>query len=176
MRPCITDKFLWDIYSFLEGTGDVLGCVFRPYPTMRNSLPGPKNPIFKKYQKERGKRKFSKLIYYLKRKGYIKIKKLENKQAIILTKEGISKALRASIKLENDKKRKDGKWIMLIFDIPQEHKKARALLRSILYNLGYKMFQQSVWISPYDVSGKTEKLLQLHSLDNYVKIFLIEEI
>ena len=65
---------------------------------------------------------------------------------------------------------------MLIFDIPTKHKKARILLRSILYNLGYKLFQKSVWITPYDVSEKTEKLLQLHSLDGYVKIFLIEEI
>jgi len=49
-------------------------------------------------------------------------------------------------------------------------------MRSILQNLGYKMFQKSVWITPYDVSEKTEKLLQLHYLDNYVKIFLIEAI
>lgn len=176
MRYCITDKFLWDVYNILEETKNVASFVFRPYPTMKNSLPGPRNPIFEKYQKERGRKKFNKLIYYLKRNGYIKVKNLENEQAIILTKEGISKALKASFKLEGEKKRKDGKWIMLIFDMPQKHKRARALLRSILCNLGYKMFQQSVWISPYDVSEKTEKLLQMHSLDSYVKIFLIEKI
>lgn len=38
------------------------------------------------------------------------------------------------------------------------------------------MFQQSVWITSYDVSEKTEKLMQLYSLDKYVKIFLIEKI
>ena len=65
---------------------------------------------------------------------------------------------------------------MLIFDMPSKNRKKRDLMRSILINLGYKMFQQSVWITPYDVSEKTEKLLQLYSLDNYVKILLIEEI
>ena len=114
--------------------------------------------------------------YYLKTNGYIKVKSLENKQAIILTKEGISKALKASFVLEKSGKRKDGKWIMLIFDVPVAHKQGRNLLKSILINLGYKLFQQSVWISPYDVSEKTEKLLQLYSLDDYVKIFIIEEI
>ncbi len=112
----------------------------------------------------------------MKRNGYIKAKNLENKQGIILTKEGISRALKASFKIENGKKRKDGKWAMLIFDVPEKYRKSRSLLRSILHNLGYKMFQQSVWISPYDVSEKTEKLLQIYSLDEYVKIFLIEEI
>ena len=146
------------------------------YPTMYNSLPGPENPIFKKYRKEKGTREFSKLIYYLKRKGYIKIENLRNKKAILLTKGGVSKALRASFRIENRKKRRDGKWIMIIFDIPQRYRKSRELLRSILLNLGYKMFQQSAWISPYDVSEKTEKLVQMHSLDKYVKTFLIEEI
>ena len=84
--------------------------------------------------------------------------------------------MKASFKIEKMAKRKDGKWIMIIFDIPQNHKKDRELLRSILINSGFKMFQQSVWITPYDVSEKIEKLLQMHSLDKYVKIFIIEEI
>ena len=94
---------------------------------------------------------------------------------MMLTKKGIGKALRASFALEGKVKRSDGKWLMVIFDIPQMHRKARNLIRSILQNLGYKMFQQSVWITPYDVSEKTEKLLQFYSLDEYIRIFLIEE-
>ena len=175
MRLNLTDKFLWDIYNLFSKTGDILDSAFK-YPTMYNSLPGPKNPIFKKYRREKGAKEFSKLIYYLKRKGYIKIENLKNKKAILLTKDGISKALKASFKIEKSKERRDGKWIMIIFDIPQKYKKHRELLRSILLNLGYRMFQQSVWISPYDISEKTEKLIQMYSLDKYVKIFLIEKI
>lgn len=172
----ITDKFLWDMYNFLETAGDIFGPILRPYPTMRNSLPGIKNPVLKKYQKKRGRKDFGKLIYQLKTNGYIKVENLKSKQAILLTKEGIGKALKASFKIEGKKRRRDGKWIMLIFDIPQKNKKARALLRSVLLNSGYKMFQQSVWVSPYDISEKTEKLLQMYSLDSFVKIFLIEKI
>lgn len=175
MRTIITDKFLWDIYTFAEKAGDILDYTTQA-PTMRNFLPGSKNPVYKKYRHDIGRRRFGSFICYLKGRGYIKVKNLEGQQAIILTKEGIDKALKASFKMEGAKKRKDGKWIMLIFDIPANNKKSRALLRSILQNLGYKLFQQSVWISPYDVSEKTEKLLQLHSLDKYVKIFIIEEI
>jgi len=175
MKISVTDKFLWDVYSFIEKANGVAGAVLKA-PTMRNWLPGEENPIFKKYRKEKGRRGFNNLIYYLKRKGYIKAKNLENKQGIMLTKQGTDKAFTASFKLGKGKKRKDGKWVMLIFDIPKIHSRERDLLRSILRNLGYKLFQQSVWITPYDVSDKTEKLLQKHSLDRYVKIFIIEEL
>src|SRR3989344_5681063 len=158
MKLPITDQFLWDLYTILDKTGDILKFITQR-PTMYNYLPGPKNPIFNKYRKDKNKRKFGDLIYYLKTNDYIKVK-----------------VLKASFKIGGKIKRKDGKWVMLIFDLPQQHKKARGLLRSILHNLNYKMFQQSVWVTPYDVSDKTERLLQLYSLDQYVKIFLIEEL
>ncbi|HLD70491.1 MAG TPA: hypothetical protein VI937_01245, partial [Negativicutes bacterium] len=93
---------------------------------------GGQNPVFEKYRKQMGEQKFSKLIYYLKRNNYIQAKALENKRGFILTKEGISKALKASFQAEEKKKRKDGKWAMIIFDVPQKHQKARNLLKSIL--------------------------------------------
>ncbi len=175
MKLSVTDEFLWDLYSFLEKSGDILSFITRP-ATMANYSPGIKNPIFEKYRKRKNEKEFNKLIYYLKKRNYIKVKKLIAKKAVIPTHKGISKALKASFSAEKRIKRKDGKWIMLMFDIPQAHKKARNLLKSVLRNSGYKLFQQSVWISPYDIYEKTEKLLQLYSLDNYVKIFLIEEI
>ena len=175
MKLPITDQFLWDLYTVIDKTGDILKFMTKP-PTMANWLPGPKNPIFDKYRKNKNKDAFRKLIYRLKSNNYIKVKNLKGKQAIILTKEGLSKVLKASFIIEGRKKRDDGKWTMLIFDVPEKYRKSRDLLRSILHNLGYKMFQQSVWITPYDVSEKTERLLQHYSLDEFVKIFLIEEI
>lgn len=175
MKLPITNQFLWDIYRAIDTASDVIRFVTKP-PTMSNYLPGPKNPIFDKYRKEKNKRKVNDLIYYLKAKGYIKVKNLQSSKAIILTKKGMDKVLKASFKAEKSKKRQDGKWIMLIFDIPEKYKKARNLMNSVLHNLGYKMFQQSVWVTPYDVSEKTERLLQFYSLDEYVKIFLIEEL
>jgi DNA-binding transcriptional regulator PaaX len=52
----------------------------------------------------------------------------------------------------------------------------RDLLRELLYLLGYRMLQQSVWVCPYDVLKETEAIIQKLSLERYVKIFLIEEI
>ena len=101
---------------------------------------------------------------------------MKGNPTIILTKEGLSKALKASFEMEGKQKRKDGKWVMITFDVPEKWRKSRDLLRSILHNLGFKLFQQSVWVCPYDVSEKLETLLQMYNLDEFVKIFLIEEI
>jgi hypothetical protein len=37
------------------------------------------------------------------------------------------------------------------------------------------LFQQSVWITPYDIFKKTKESLQFYTLDRYVRIFLIDE-
>jgi len=174
MKLPITDQFLWDIYDFLEKVSDIAYPVLRRRRTMADILP--ENPIIRRYKKMVTKQQFRKLIYYLKRNNWIKVKNLESKKAIIITKKGIDKVIKARFKIDGQQKqrRKDGKWIMIIFDIPHNHWKARSLLKSILINFGYKKFQQSVWITPYDVSEKTEQLLQFYSLDQYTRIFLIE--
>ena len=175
MKLPITDQFLWEMYRYIETAGNVTDFIFSSPYKKANIIRGDQNPIIGKYRKDMGRKEFSRFVYYLKKRNYIKVKNLKNSSAFIITKNGISKALKASFSIEKRAKREDGKWIMLMFDVPQTHRKARNLLKSILRNLGYKMFQQSVWISPYDVSEKTEKLLQLYDLDNYVKIFLIEK-
>lgn len=177
MKLKITDKFLWEVYrNVVSPTEDVVNFLLTNKYRQINLLFGKENPVFKKYRKEKGAKEFAKLLYYLKTRNYIEIKNLENKKAIILTKEGFQKVLKASFIAGDKEKRRDGKWVMLIFDVPQRYKKSRDLLMDILDNLGYKMFQQSVWVTPYDVSNKTEKLLQFHSLEKFVKIFIVEEL
>ena len=176
MKLPITDQFLWDLYSAFEKTAGVRDFVFAPRYKRLEIFLGLENPVFRKYKNEMGARKFSKLIYYLKVNNYIAVEALKGKEGLLLSKKGISKALEASFSIQGKKKRADGKWIMLTFDIPQKHRKARILLRGIIRNLGYNMFQQSIWVCPYDVSGETEKLLQMHNLEKYVKIFLIEKL
>ncbi len=65
--------------------------------------------------------------------------------AVRLTDMGRSKALWTKMKLEDEKW--DGKWRLVIWDIPEKRRSARDLLRHQLKQLGFKMFQQSVWAS-----------------------------
>ena len=50
-----------------------------------------------------------------------------------------------------DKPKKwDGKWRMLIFDIPETRKSLRDKVRHTLLHIGFLRIQDSVWIYPYD--------------------------
>jgi DNA-binding transcriptional regulator PaaX len=43
----------------------------------------------------------------------------------------------------------DKMWRIVIFDITEEQRKERALLRQILKNIGFIYLQQSVWVYPF---------------------------
>jgi len=70
----------------------------------------------------------------------------------------------------------DWKWRILIFDIPEEKKWARELLRNKLKEWHFAPLQRSVYISPFDCGDEFEKLLALLHLDAYVHIVLAEQI
>jgi phenylacetic acid degradation operon negative regulatory protein len=174
MKLPFTDKFLWDLYNFLEKIGDIHDIfALRPWNEVWNLE---LHKFRHEYKKRQGRKNFSQLIYYLKKKGFIKIKNLEQKQAVLITKKGADKVLKIRLKTKEKKRRPDGKWQMIIFDIPEKKKQLRELLRESLYLLKYRKLQQSVWVCPYDVLKETEAILRRYSLDPYVKLFLIEEI
>lgn len=47
-------------------------------------------------------------------------------------------------------KKWDGRWRVLIFDIPEKRKPLREKVRSALLSIGFIRLQDSVWLYPYD--------------------------
>src|SRR3989344_1079510 len=43
----------------------------------------------------------------------------------------------------------DGKWRLVMFDVPEKRKKVRDILRMLLRNESFVHFQDSAWIQPY---------------------------
>ena len=58
-------------------------------------------------------------------------------------------------------KKWDGRWRMLIFDIPERKRSSRTKVRSTLSSIGFMRLQDSVWIYPYDC----EDLVSLLKVD-----------
>ncbi|MCK5084078.1 MAG: hypothetical protein KAQ64_00290 [Candidatus Pacebacteria bacterium] len=174
MKLPITEKFLLDVCSYAEKLDNTF-TVFS-YRKMKEYCYPSLYELKNQYRKKQTKQQFTQLVYHLKKNGYIKIKNLEQNEGILLTKKGAEKVLKARLKIKDNKKRPDKKWQMIIFDIPEEKRYLRNLLREKLILLKYKMLQQSIWICPYDVQKETEFILRKHSIDSYVKLFLIEEI
>jgi CRISPR-associated endonuclease Cas2 len=179
MKLPLTDKFLWMLYELYEeyektfNLTDILKVEW-----MRKVLPMDEG-YWREIERRQRRKQFAQFIDYLKKRGYIKIANLEGKKGILLTPKGKVKALRAKWFNEPEeefKKRKDGKWIMVIFDIPEKTRKYRDQFREFLYSLRFRSLQKSVWVCPYDVLKDLEELIKLLNIEKYVRIFLIEEI
>lgn len=77
-----------------------------------------------------------------------------------------------------EQKKWDGKWRMVMFDLPVRFSKARNSLRFKLKQLGFVQFQKSVWLYPYPCEdeilfvaghykvGKYIEFLEVSSLSN----------
>lgn len=175
MKLPVTDKFLWDLYNSIEGIGQGYEKIGPP----RSMYEGVYRDVIrlrKEYARKERKRTFSQFIGYLQQKGYIKVKSLEGTKGVMLTPKGMEKALKTRRKMQERKKREDGKWIMIIFDVPEKRRRDRDLLRDALEDMGYQQLQQSVWICPYDMYEETEKAIREYQIIPFVKLFLIEEV
>ncbi len=58
----------------------------------------------------------------------------------------------------------DGKWRILIFDIPERRRNVRIKLRATLQLLGFRRLQDSVWVYPYDC----EEVIALIKVDFHI--------
>lgn len=118
-----------------------------------------------------------KRLHNLKRAGYIKVKKNKQNQSFFhLTPKGKLRILKY-LHLEKLKKRMwDGNFRVIIFDIPESLDKWRRYLRNELKNLGFEHLQESVYITPYPVTGELDQLLEEWNLRKYFRYLTVSEI
>lgn len=95
---------------------------------------------------------------------------------IILTKEGKKRALRYQIdEIEIKKPDKwDGKWRVVIFDIPEKRKKAREALRDKLKDLGFKELQKSVFVYPYECEDEIDFIIEVFEIRSLVRFLKVD--
>lgn len=103
----------------------------------------------------------------------------ENKDGvveIILTKDGRQKALKYQIDEIKIKKPEkwDGKWRMVVFDIPEKKKKAREALRNKLQELGFRELQKSVLIFPYECENEIDFIMEVFEIRPYVRFMRVD--
>lgn len=74
-----------------------------------------------------------------------------NGDAVRLTAHGERALVLAQLKAPSvhTKRKWDGKWRMLIFDIPERRRRQREHIRNQLHSIGFARLQDSVWTFPY---------------------------
>lgn len=65
----------------------------------------------------------------------------------------------------------DGRWRLVMFDIPESKRDIRDRLRRALTNLGLGILQASVWISPNDIKDEIREIAERLELGTTLKFF-----
>ncbi len=95
-----------------------------------------------------------------------------------LTKEGKKKA--NSLKLESDttllNPAWDGKWRIILLDLPESRKNERESLRYLLKKAGFVLLKNSAWISPYPFEHLFENIKKDLGLSTELMIVVTETI
>ena len=63
----------------------------------------------------------------------------------------------------------DGKWHVVLFDIPEKHKLAREALRSKLRELGFHQWQRSVFVHPYPCREQVDFISAFFNVRTHVR-------
>src|SRR3989344_2205004 len=78
---------------------------------------------------------------------------------------------------EFDKPKKwDGKWRMIIFDIPEQKKTARNHITMLFRKVGFFRLQNSVWVYPYDCDDVITVLKTDLSVGRNLLYLIVEEL
>jgi CRISPR-associated endonuclease Cas2 len=115
------------------------------------------------------------IVWYLANKGFIKYVDKNNERFVKLTKKGQLEALLAKARTPEKVANWDGKWRVIIFDIPEESEQKRHFFRYLLKQNGFVKLQHSVYINPYPLNREAITYLNKTGLNDYIRIMKVEE-
>lgn len=97
---------------------------------------------------------------------------------LVLNENGKQKALRFNInKLEIKKPETwDGKWRIVMFDIPEKLRRLRDSLRLHFKEIGLIELQKSVFVYPYSCNKEIEFILEFYNARKHVRFVLADRI
>jgi hypothetical protein len=124
-------------------------------------------------------RSAARVIYYLKRHGYINMAMGEKGWKVRLS--GLGKTKMAALSIESlaipNPGRWDGKWWQVAADIPTEHyRKMADLLRAKLKSMNFYSLQRSLWFYPHDPRKEVEFASQYYRIAHFVTLMEVSKL
>jgi len=134
---------------------------------------------FEKYNDKKAWRKFYHSLYYLNRRGYVKILDSDNGNVRVkITNRGetIVKELDIDALTLKELDNWDGKWRIIIFDVPNTKSKNRLAFTERIKSLGFIMIQKSVWAYPVECYEEVMILRKFYEIEKYVTYLEVIEV
>lgn len=70
----------------------------------------------------------------------------------------------------------DGKWRVVVSDIPEKKKKIRNALHDHLLHIGFHPLQRSVFVCPFECRNEVEYIIELYQIRAHVRVMVVETI
>lgn len=163
-----TSKIVDEILRYGVGTLAIGGALV--IPGLAVALSKPLDMFFKDLDEKDRQREITRIVYYMKEQGLLAG---NYEHGLQIT----DKARRRLIKSDfnnlhvTPQEKWDGKWRIVIYDIPESHKQSRQRLTKTLHSLGCFQLQKSTWISPFPCRNEIEIIATHYDIDSFVTYF-----
>lgn len=130
-----------------------------------------------KLWKDVNKTDLGRIIKRLEKQEMIAIRESEGKTSIEITEKGKRRLLEYDFEnIQLKAKKRDGKWRIIIFDIPEDKKRSREAFRIKLVQLGCVRLQDSVFVSAFPCKEEIDFLCHYLEISDYVTIAILDRI
>ena len=161
-------KFVEAIILFLHKFGKSPQPILSPYEHIKGSKTIKNRKGFEKWH-------YNQAVKRLRATEHVQIVERNGKLFIELTKKGKLKSLLAKLG-PNSAKKWDGKWRLIIWDIPESSRKQRDAVRWFVKKLGFYQLQKSVFLTPFELSGEAVEYLIESGLWKFIRFLRVDRL
>lgn len=130
-----------------------------------------------KQWKNINKKDLGRIIKRLQKQEMLEVQEDRGKIRFIITEKGKRRLLEYDFEnLELKTKKRDGKWRLIIFDIPEDKKKNRDAFSKKLREIGCIRLQDSVYASAFPCKGEIDFLCHFLEISDFVTLANLNKI
>ncbi|MBI2121968.1 MAG: hypothetical protein HYT98_02490 [Candidatus Sungbacteria bacterium] len=173
-------KIIFGSYAYhalkIIGGGAALGIALVAFIAMPNLAIAAK-PLLE-YLKDKDRREWKReqqklryAIERLRKRRMIKIMERNGNTYLVVTKDGkeMLKQFEIEYLVISKPAEWDHIWRMVLFDIPEDHKKARDALRRKLLSIGFYPLQKSAFVYPYECRDEIDFITEFFEINRFVQ-------
>lgn len=130
-----------------------------------------------KLWKDVNRKELGRIIKRLEKQEMISFREKGNTVEITITEKGKRRLLAYNFdKMQLKAKQRDGKWRLIIFDIPEDKKLSRDAFRRKLLEFGMLRLQDSVFVSAFPCKNEIDFVCHFLEISDYVALLTLDKI
>lgn len=159
-----------DVLKIIAVSGIVTASMIIP------TIPIAAGAVYKAWRKF-NRRDLGKIIKRLEKQEMISYKEKNGKTVFEITEKGKKRLLEYDFEsLDIKKKKIDGKWRLVIFDIPEDKKVSRDAFRKKLLQMEFIRLQDSVFATCYPCKKEIDFLVHYLGISDFITLIRVDEI